>query len=393
MRLQKNVLAAAAASTLMLAACGGGGNGNAPVLSRYAALGEKIFNDKNLSASGAQACSTCHNPNAAHAQINDLPVQLGGANLDRHGFRAPPSLNYLDHAPAFYFDAAFDPVGGFDLDGRAATLADQPALPLLASFEMANGSKAEVVARLQTSIYADEFRAVFGAGILGDPEKAFADLSFALQQYQIEDAGFHPYNSKYDLYLAGKATLTHAELHGLALFNDPQKGNCSACHPSVSGANGNPPTFTNYRYAAIGVPRNAAIPANNTATYFDLGACGPYRTDLSKRLDLCGAFKVPSLRNVATRKVFFHNGRFNDLTTAVTFLVQRDTNPASWYPGDAAGSVQAFDDLPAGARINVDVADAPFNRQRGGTPALSASEIADLVQFLGTLTDGYSVAP
>ena len=385
------MLAAAAASALLLAACGGGTS--EPGLSSYAVLGEKIFNDKNLSASGAQACSTCHNPNGAHAQINDLAVQLGGANLDQHGFRAPPSLNYLDHAPAFAFDAGNNPVGGFDRDGRAATLSDQPALPLLASFEMANGSKAEVIGRLQTSSYADDFRAVFGAGILNDPEKAFADLSFALQQYQIEDASFHPYNSKYDLYLAGKVTLTAAESHGLALFNDSQKGNCSVCHPSALGAYGGAPAFTNYRYAAIGVPRNAAIPANSVATYFDLGACGPFRTDLSDRPDLCGAFKVPSLRNVATRKVFFHNGRFNDLTTAVTFLVRRDTNPSDWYPSDAAGNVQVFDDLPSGARANVDTADTPFNRQRGGTPALSSTEIADLVQFLGTLTDGYGSAP
>jgi len=391
MALPKKMLAAAGASSLLLAACGG--STSEPGLSSYAVLGKKIFNDKNLSASGAQACSTCHNPNGAHAQINDLAVQLGGANLDQQGFRAPPSLNYLEHAPAFAFDAGNNPAGGFDRDGRAATLADQPALPLLASFEMANGSKAEVIARLQTSSYADDFRAVFGAGILNDPDKAFADLSFALQQYQIEDAGFHPYNSKYDLYLAAKVTLSAAESHGLALFNDPQKGNCSACHPSAPGAYGAPSAFTNYRYAAIGVPRNAAIPANDTATYFDLGACGPFRTDLSNRPDLCGAFKVPSLRNVATRKVFFHNGRFNDLTTAVTFLVQRDTNPASWYPTDAAGSVQIFDDLPVRARANVDSIDAPFNRKLGGAPALSAAEIADLVQFLGTLTDGYGGAP
>ena len=138
MALPKKMLAAAGASSLLLAACGG--STSEPGLSSYAVLGKKIFNDMNLSASGAQACSTCHNPNGAHAQINDLAVQLGGANLNQQGFRAPPSLNYLEHAPAFAFDAGNDPIGGFDRDGRAATLADQPALPLLASFEMANGS-------------------------------------------------------------------------------------------------------------------------------------------------------------------------------------------------------------------------------------------------------------
>ncbi|HEY8024450.1 MAG TPA: cytochrome c peroxidase [Burkholderiaceae bacterium] len=379
--------AAAAASALLLCACGGSDTVGA--LSPYAALGEKIFNDKNLSSSGAQACSTCHNPNNAHAQINDLAVQLGGQNLDQHGFRAPPSLNYLEHVPAFSFDAAFNPLGGFDLDGRAATLADQPQSPLLAPFEMGNADKAQVIARLQSSNYANDFRAAFGSGIFESQDQAFADLSFALQQYQIEDASFHPYDSKYDQYLAGKVTLTSAEAHGLALFNDPQKGNCNACHSSAPGAYGAPPQFTNYRYVAIGVPRNQAIPANANAAYFDLGACGPYRTDLSQRRDLCGAFRVPSLRNVATRKVFFHNGRFDNLTTAVTFLLQRDTNPEAWYPNNAAGIVQKFDDLPETARANVDVGDAPFNRRPGMAPALSPAEIADLVLFLGTLTDGY----
>src|SRR5664279_5759233 len=58
-------------------------------------LGEKIFANTSLSASGAMACATCHDPLYAHAQGNDLAVQLGGANLDVPGFRAVPSLQYI----------------------------------------------------------------------------------------------------------------------------------------------------------------------------------------------------------------------------------------------------------------------------------------------------------
>lgn len=401
MTASKTALAAnaaiAAGAALFLAGCGGGGSANAggntaapPAsnLSAAAALGEKIFNDVSLSASGAQACSTCHNPNNAHAQVNDLAVQLGGANLDQHGFRAVPSLDYLDSTPNASLDVRGHPVGGFDLDGRAATLLDQPALPFTASFEMANGDNAAVITRLSNAAYATQFQQVFGTGTFNDPHAAFADVSYALQQYQLEDPSFHAYSSKYDLYLAGKATLSAAEANGLALFNDPAKGNCNACHNSTPDASGNAPDFTNHGYAVIGVPRNAAIPANTSATYFDLGVCGPYRTDLSARQDLCGAFKVPSLRNVATRKVFFHNGRFSDLSTAVTFLIERDTNPELWYP-TIAGAVVKFDDLPVANRGNVDTTDMPFSRQAGMAPALSPAEIADLVQFLNTLTDGY----
>jgi cytochrome c peroxidase len=349
-----------------------------------------LFSDRTLSASGLQSCATCHNPNDAHAQANDLAVQLGGSNLLQTGVRAPPSLNYQYPRPPRSLDAAGRPTAGFDRDGRAASIALQAQEPLLAPFEMANAGVSAVVVRLAKASYAAEFRAVFGPHALDDPGAAFARMSYALQRYQIEAPEFHPYTSKFDRYLQGKAMLTRAEMHGLALFNDPRKGNCAACHPSAPAANGRPPLFTNFRYAVLGVPRNQAIPANNPASYFDLGVCGPYRLDLSDRRDLCGAFKVPTLRNVSTRKVFFHNGRFRDLKTAVTFLVQRDTNPSAWYPLDQAGSARKFDDIPPGLQGSVDTLDAPFNRRFGEAPALSSDEIADLVRFLGTLTDGYT---
>jgi cytochrome c peroxidase len=367
----------------LLTACGG--NVDAP---SAAALGEKIFQDKSLSASGAQACSTCHSPYNAFAQENNLAVQLGGQNLDQTGFRAPPSLRYANLTPAPGVDPAGNPIGGFDRDGRAPTFALQAQGPLLASFEMGNASAADLVSRLQQATYADEFRNAFGAHIFDNPDAALAGLTYALQQYELEAAVFHPYNSKYDLYLNGQVALSAAELRGLALFNDPNKGNCNACHSSSRGNFGEPPAFTNFKFGNLGVPRNPAIPANANSSYFDLGLCGPDRHDLANRKDLCGSFKVPTLRNVATRKVFFHNGSFNSLTEAVTFLVQRDTNPALWYPAGTDGVMQKFNDLPSALQGNVDTVDAPFNRRAGMAPALSPGEIADLVQFLGTLSDG-----
>lgn len=64
-------------------------------LSQSVALGEKIFFDQSLSVSGRQSCASCHNPVNAHAQSNDLVVQLDGANLDPPGFRAVPPLRHL----------------------------------------------------------------------------------------------------------------------------------------------------------------------------------------------------------------------------------------------------------------------------------------------------------
>jgi cytochrome c peroxidase len=139
---------------------------------------------------------------------------------------------------------------------------------------------------------------------------------------------------------------------------------------------------------ALGVPRNPAIPANADPTYFDLGLCGPLRTDFSDRSDYCGLFKTPSLRNVALRKSFFHNGAFHDLRKAVAFYATRDTNPERWYPRAKDGSIQEYDDLPAADRANLN-SDPPFGGKPGDKPALNDAEIDDVVAFLRTLTDGY----
>ncbi|CAN5870451.1 cytochrome c peroxidase [soil metagenome] len=385
----------------LLSACGGGSGGSGtnstgavPVatdvgLSAQAALGEKIFKDVSLSASGKMSCATCHDPANAHAPSNALSVQLGGANLDVPGFRAVPSLRYLNLTPAFFFAADGTPTGGFTHDGRAQSLAQQAERPFLAPHEMANADKAEVIAKLQRAPYLLEFKNVFGSAIFDNVDSAFDRVQFALQQYQKEDSDFHPYDSKYDQFLAGKASLNEAELRGLALFNNPAKGNCIGCHSSSKGADGATPLFTDFTYDNIGVPRNDAIPATADPAYVDLGLCGPDRTDLAARTDLCGAFKVPTLRNVATRKVFFHNGRFTSLRDAVSFYVRRDTNPEEWYPRAADGTVLKFNDLPAAYVKNVNTSEVPYNRQPGMAAALSPAEVEDVVKFLGTLNDGY----
>ena len=90
------------------------------------------------------------------------------------------------------------------------------------------------------------------------------------------------------------------------------------------------------------------IPANRDPNFYDLGLCGPERTDFKDRGEYCGLFKTPSLRNVAPRKSFFHNGVvFHTLREAVAFYATRDTNPEQWYPRNPDGSIRKYDDLPA----------------------------------------------
>ncbi|HLO67999.1 MAG TPA: cytochrome c peroxidase, partial [Holophaga sp.] len=276
------------------------------------------------------------------------------------------------------------PTGGFFWDGRAGSLAEQAGGPFLNPVEMAMPSREAVVARVAQAPYAGEFRRVYGQEIFQDADAAYRAMTLALQRYQLEDPEFQPFDSKFDAFLQGRAVLTPAEARGLALFNDPRKGNCAACHPSVRTSDGRPPLFTDFTYDALGVPRNPALAANADPDHYDLG--------LGARLgrpDLYGAFKVPSLRNVARRKALFHNGRFTSLKDAVTFYVQRDTHPEKWYPTAPDGTVTRFDDLPAAHRKNVNVTEAPYNRLPGMAPALDEAEIEDVVAFLQTLNDGY----
>ena len=379
-----------------LTACGGGasssqggGNTASGSLSAVATVGQKIFQDSSLSASGRQSCASCHDTASGHAQPNGLAAQFGGPGLDKQGGRQSPTIRYLASNKALFFAADGTPTGGFFWDGRASSLQDQAGKPFLNPVEMANASKAEVVGRLAAASYAGEFRQVFGDAILGDVDGAFQRMTLALQQYQLEDPDFHPYSSKYDAFLLGKTALGTQELRGLALFNNPAKGNCIACHPSGRGADGSLPLFTDFTYDSLGVPRNPELAQNNDAGFYDLGLCAREGGDLAARADLCGLFKVPTLRNVALRHAYFHNGRFKTLKDVLAFYVQRDTHPEKWYPLNADGSVQKFNDLPERYRGNVNVTEVPYNRKPGAAPALSDDEIDDVIAFLKTLSDGY----
>jgi cytochrome c peroxidase len=333
------------------------------------------------------SCQTCHAPEHAHAAAPADSVTPGGARLDRRGFRNSPSIRYVHLTPVFHFDPEGTPVGGFFRDGRASTLVDQVSGPFLDPNEMANSSIQALVDKLQAAPYVSTFRHHFGADVMDHPQRAIDSAALALARFVTENPELHPFDSKYDAYLAGRATLTAQELRGLKLFNDAEKGNCAACHPSGPGDDGSPPLFTDFTYDNLGVPRNTDIPANADEAFVDLGLCGPQRSDLD-RDDLCGAFKVPSLRNVARTPPYFHNGRFQTLEEVVEFYVRRDTNPEQWYPTGPDG-VRKFDDLPVEMHGNVNVTEAPYDRKPGDQPALTADEIRDVVAFLRTLDDGY----
>jgi cytochrome c peroxidase len=385
-------------------------------LSVQAQVGQKLFFDTNLSASKRLSCASCHDPNNHYAQstTNTRAVQLGGPNLTTPGFRAVPTLTYKEFIPPYNDNAdnpdgvsVNAPGGGFTWDGRADTLAQQVSIPLLSSFEMANSNQAAVVAVVQSASYATLFQQAYGANVFANPGTAFTAIGLALQQYQLEDPSFHPFTSKYDyaesleLSNGQPVALTTAENRGYDVYNFT--GNCFACHYNGPMTGGGGAMFTDFTYQALGVPRNPAIPANVTRiglpSYYDLGLCTAVNPNpmnfyvtphaLPYSVSLCGMFKVPTLRNTATRKVFFHNGVFNTLAQVISFYNTRDTNPAAWYPTAGGGVLQKYNDLPTAYHANVDIADVPFGLSPGTSPYMSAQDMADLECFLKTLTDGY----
>lgn len=365
-----------------------------PSAAELTGLGRRLFGESALSASGRQACASCHDPARAYGPADARPVALGGLAMDQPGLRAVPSLRYAHNVPPFsehHFDEAVDesvdagPTGGRDWDGRADSAHDQARAPLLSPFEMGNADEVQVVERLRASASAPAFREVFGEHVFDDRVTAFNGLLWALEVFQQSPKDFYPFDSRFDAWLRGKGSLSPQELRGFAAFNDERKGNCASCHPGQLRW-GAFPQFTDFGYVAVGVPRNREIPANADPAYVDLGLCGPLREDLRARDAFCGFFRAPSLRNTAARRTWFHNGAFHDLRRVVEFYATRDTDPARWYPKAADGSVEIFDDLPPQYRNNVNH-EPPFDRKPGDASALTNREIDDIVAFLQTLDD------
>lgn len=371
-------------------------------------LGKQLFEDETLSEPHGVSCASCHEPRKAFQSNNGSPIPaLAKGSLEgSFGKRNVPTIAYSFLSPVFGFvkeepeegeaqepaDGEWKAVGGQFFDGRATDLLAQAEDPLLDPREMNNASRAAVVAKVKAAPYADSMREVYGADVFGDEDRAFAALSAALAAFQ-STAAFAPFSSKFDRVLEGRAQFSALEAKGFELFKDKEKGNCIACHVGeLDSADPRDWPFTDFTYDNLGIPRNGAIPENADGDYYDLGLCK--RKDIDKYApsavdvaSLCGAFKVPTLRNIALTAPYMHNGHFDNLRDVVRFYVLRDTDPGLWYPKNADGRVRKFDDLPQAYRGNVNVDEVPYDRKPGEAPRLDDAEVEALVAFLNTLTD------
>lgn len=352
------------------------------------ALGRAIFSDATLSEPPGTSCASCHDPSKAFAGNHGSRVGVAlGSRPGHFAKRNSQSVLYLKYVRPFHLhweeDAPLvDAYGGFFWDGRVDSLVDLVAQPLFNPDEMNGGDGRAVASKIAARPYAPDFRREFG-DVLEDPDATLKGLGRAVEAFLLSPE-MAPFSSRYDDYVRGVGALSPLELRGLKLFKDSAKGGCAACHKMDDGSKSPERSlFSDYAFDAVAPPRNRALPATRDPGYYDLGLCERRDTEYKAQAEqFCGSFRTPSLRNVAVRAAFMHNGAFTRLRDVVAFYATRSTDPKRWYPSGAV-----FDDVPKQYRQYVNVEKAPYNRQEGEVPALDDAEIDAVVAFLGTLTD------
>ncbi|MBL1216880.1 MAG: cytochrome C [Planctomycetes bacterium] len=359
------------------------------------ALGKAVFFDADLSTPVGQACAACHDPSVGftgpNSRINDVLAIYPGAIHKRFGNRKPPTAAYGGESPVMYFDEVEGIfIGGMFWDGRATgwrlgdPLAEQAQGPFLNPLEQNTPGARQILRRIAKSDYAHLYEEVFGEPLdwRKDVAESYENIAHAIAAYE-RSSEVNPFDSKYDYYLDGQVELTDLEMWGLELFEDPEKGNCAACHPSAPGPNGEPPLLTDFTYDNLGVPRNPDNPFyrmppkwNPMGTDWVDPGLGGFLLTVPEYAHLAqenwGKHKVPTLRNVDARpypefvKAYAHNGVFKSLEAIVHFYNTRDVE--EWPEPEVA--------------VNV-------NSDELGDLGLNAEEEAAIVAFLKTLTDGF----
>lgn len=331
-----------------------------------ATLGRLIFHDTTLSIPSGQSCASCHKAENAFA---DNKTVSEGAIKGRFGNRNTLSLKYASFTAPFRDDGWGNWSGGFFWDGRADSLEEQAAGPFFNPLEM-NTTPAKLAQALRQSSYFELLVRKYGEAVQQDDENLINAAFEALAAFQRSEF-FSPFDSKFDYAQAGLIELTPAEKRGQEVFNN--KGLCKDCHLSDEAQFGGRQLFASYIYHNIGVPKNPELPIYQRAdgakpdlnVFVDEGiAENPkYPEDYMPRMT--GAFKTPTLRNVELTAPYMHNGVFSTLEEVVDFYNDMEQ---FWPP-----EVRNFSGL-----ISTKL-------------ELTDQEKQDLIAFMKTLTDGFSV--
>jgi cytochrome c peroxidase len=248
------------------------------------ALGRRLYYDPQLSADGTISCASCHAPQFAFADARPFSIGVGGKTGTRH---APTVINSAYNAFQFW-------------DGRSPSLEDQAKGPMTNPVEMAH-SLDGVVKRLQAdSKYRELFKKAWGTDQIEIEMVAKSIASFE----RTVIAG----NSPFDRYYFGhdKKALSPAAQRGFRLFTNPKKANCAVCHTIAK----TDALFTDNKFHNLGIGADTRGNLND-----------PGRYSVTKQDADLGCFKTPTLRNLANRGPFMHDGSFPTVKDALTHYI------------------------------------------------------------------------
>jgi cytochrome c peroxidase len=255
-----------------------------PLGSPLALLGQALFYDGGLSGTGRTACATCHDPNYAFAQPRRVSQSDGG----QLGLRNAPSLINARAFPALMWD------------GRFRTLEQQALSPFL------RGEMGIDLGEAERRLNADaEYLHLFRVALNGRPSANGMAVALAAYQRTLISE-----KNRFDRFILNNeaANLTASELDGLLLFDN--KAGCSNCHQLRPPANHRASglrLFTDFRFHNLGI----GYAAGRFADAGRYQASG-FENDL-------GAFRTPSLRNVAVTAPYMHDGSLATLEDVIDF--------------------------------------------------------------------------
>ncbi len=247
--------------------------GNEPTEERIA-LGKQLFFDPRLSGDGNMSCATCHNP--MFGWSDGLPTARGHKSMVLK--RATPTI----------VNAAYNTIQMWD--GRKKDLEDQATGPLETSVEMNADFKRMFEFLNLNQGYKRAFEKAYpGEGI---NKQTIAKAIASYERTIVSN------DSPFDRWIKGdKDAMTEQQVRGFRLFVDPAKGNCAACHSA--------PNFTDNGFHNVGLASSAGENAD------------PGRYAYKPIKILKGAFKTPTLRDVALTAPYFHDGSAKTLMDVV----------------------------------------------------------------------------
>jgi cytochrome c peroxidase len=258
-----------------------------PVDATKVALGQRLFFDKQLSGNGTLNCASCHGLD--HGGVDGRVTALG--INDQHGPINVPTV----------YDAAFNKTQFWN--GRAATLADQAAGPVMNPLEMGSHDWTGVAAKLkQDPSYVVAFQGAFGSDDITKER-----ITAAIAEY--EKTLITP-DSRFDRYLKGDdQALSAQEKNGYALFKSV---GCSGCHNGVA--------LGGQAFEAMGLEGDYFAARGGSLTDADKGRYAVTHADSDLE-----RFKVPNLRNIALTAPYFHDGSIKTLDQAVREMARYQT--------------------------------------------------------------------